>query len=194
MKIISETEAQNCWRLPIIDKRAKDGLPPYGSEWRVFPHISTSWEVMVFSRAYLDVVSEWWAKWKFTTGFKYEPGSAMCESGVKIFIGHVHESVFPFRGHGSVPKETLEEAARQGVIIPTERLGDFTPGVFEMRVIIPRGSSINGVADGAHATAGLLVHDGDQAVHPVVWEWQNQRWCDWQEAVDNGITLSDITD
>ncbi len=194
MKLISNTEAD--WLIigPVLQKRADDKLPPFGPEWKVFPNMRASGNVLLFSSGYMVKLAQWWSKWKAATGFEYKPGSAMCESGTKVLLGHIHESLLPFRGEGRVPQETIDAARGEGVSIPESRLGDFTPGAYEIRVRIPRGVSLNGVTDGGHSTPLLLTEEPDGRQTAQVFEWQNERWRDWEDAVKDGVELVDAID
>lgn len=205
MKLISVIEADILWADPVVKRYEALGQEVPEDIYAVFPKMRASFSVLAFSPGYLVKLSDWWAKWKFVTGFKYVPGSGMCESGTKVLLGHIHESLMPFRGTGSVPQETLDEAKAMGVSVPEERLGDFAPGAIELGVVIPKGVSLNGVTDGGHSTPGIILHepDGklravacepDGKLRAVVWEWQNERWMDWDEAVANGVELRNYAD
>lgn len=194
MKLIPFFDAENLWTAPIARRFESQGQPVPDSVYDVFLKMRASTMVLAFSQGYLVQMSDWWAKWKFNTGFKYAPGSAMCESGTKVLIGHIHESLMPFRGVGPVPRETLEAAKEQGVAVPEERLGDFTPGAAELRVVIPGGVSLNGVTDGGHDIPGLTLHEPDGRLRAVVFEWQNEQWLDWDEAVAKSVELRHYID
>lgn len=193
MTVIPLFEADTYLAGEIDQLRAERGLSP-NPNWRIFPTMRASADVVVFSEGYLSAMSEWWAKWKEATGFKYEPGSQMCESGTKIFIAHIHESLMPFRGEERVATEIVEQASREGHDIPKDKLGDFTPGAYEVRIQIPRGTSVNGVTDGGHSTPCLLVANPQGDIRAVIWEWQNGRWMDFVEMIRNGVNVVDAID
>lgn len=194
MKIIPSAEADFYWIGPVLQRRADAGLPPFGPEWRVFPNMRASWDVLVFSSGWLVKLAQWWETWKSATGFQYVTGSQMCESGTKRLIGEIQDAVLPFRGTGRVPMEVLDAARASGVQVPEQRLGDFTEGAYRLNVSIPSGVNLNGVTDGGHSTPGILVEEPDGRVVARVFEWQNSRWLDWEDAVKNGVKLVDCLD
>lgn len=190
MKLIPISEADSLWRVPALQYQATLSDAEYRTP-EPFPNMRASAMSLVFSFGYMVKLSRWWEEWKRATGFKYVPGSAMCESGTKVFIAHVHEAVLPFRGEGPVDPEIVEQARLESVIIPAERLGDFTPEVRELRIAIPRGVSVNGVTDGGHSTPGLIVEEPDGRIVANVWEWQNSKWTPWEELAAKGVYLHD---
>lgn len=193
MKLVDLTFADWLILGPVIQKRADDGKPPFGPEWKVFPNMRASLQVVVFSSAYMVKLAEWWSAWKEATGFDYKAGSGMCESGTKVLLGHISESFLPFRGEGPVPQEILDEARAQGHVIPSSRMGDFTEGAYRFNIRIPNDSPLNGVI-GPHSTPCLLVEDADGRQFAQCFEWQNQRWREWEDAVKDGVELVDVID
>lgn len=194
MKLITTQEADAVIAGPVIFKRLQAGLPWTCPDFRLFPNMRASGQVLVFSVGFLSSVNQWWQKELDASGFKYEPGSAECEAGTKRFIGRVMDMVQPFRGIGRVPQETIDEAKAQGHDCPTERLGDFTPGVYETRCLIPSGVNLNGVTDGGHSTITMLLLQPDGAIVAMFWEWQNRKWTDYSEAVAAGVNVLDQLD
>jgi len=191
MKLIPTSEADNYWLLPIWDAEEKAGKLPSSAP---FPAMRASDASLVFSSGYMVKLANWWSGWKAATGFKYEPGSQMCESGTKVLIAHVHESLTAFRGVGPVPMETLDQAAIERVTVPRERMGDFSPEIRELRIEIPAGIEVNGVTDGGHSTPGLLVEEPDGRVRACFFEWQNGQWSDYAAAVARGVIVHDCID
>ena len=191
MKLIPQAEADPYWTLPIWEADEKFKRNPGPAP---FPAMRASATALIFSRAYMGSLAKWWADWMAATGFRYEPGSQMCESGTKVLIAHVHEALAAFRGEGDVPDETIAQARREGVQCPTQRLGDFSPEIRELRIEIPAGISVNGVTDGGHSTPGLLVEEADGTVVAYIWEWQNGRWSDYAELVARGVIVHDCID
>lgn len=194
MNLIPTPEADQIIAGPVLMKRMADGLPFLEPEFRLFPNMRASGMVLVFSVGFLSAINQWWRDYLDATGFRYEPGSAECEAGVKKFIGQVMDMVQPFRGTGPVPRETIEEAEAQGHDCPKERLGDFTPGVYETRCVIPAGLSLNGVTDGGHSTVTMLLVQPDGQLTAVFWEWQNRQWTDYAEKVAAGVDIHDQLD
>jgi hypothetical protein len=189
MKLIPLGEADNLFLAPMLEAGQFDfdNLP--------FPHMRSSNSVLVFSEGYLVAVSQWWDAYLKATGFKYVPGSGMCEGGTKAFIGHVNEeAVNPFRGFGPVDPAVVEAAKEQGRECPTERLGDFAAGVYEIRCTIPGGVNLNGVTDGGHSTPVILVHDSNGEIVAFFYEWQNSQWEPLDEAVKRGVKILDVID
>lgn len=189
MKLINITEADNLFLAPMLDAKQ------YDFDKDPFPNMRASLNVLVFSEDYLPVVTEWWREYLKATGFKYEPGSAMCEGGTKVVIGHVNEeAVQPFRGDGDVDQAIVAAAKAQGREIPARRLGDFCAGVWEIRCIIPSGVNLNGVTDGGHSTPALFLHDKDGNVYVVIWEWQNGQWVRLDVAIKSGVVIRAVID
>jgi len=189
MKLIPSGEADSLFLGPMMEAGQLDFdvLP--------FPHMRASNEVLVFSEGYLVAVSQWWNAYLQAAGFKYAPGSGMCEGGTKAFIGHVNEeAVNPFRGFGPVDPLIVEAARAQGRDCPAERLGDFSPAVYEVRCVIPNGVNLNGVTDGGHSTPAILVHDASGAIVAFFWEWQNFKWELLDKAVKRGVKILDVID
>lgn len=189
MKLITVTEADAMFLSPMLE------AGQYDFDQDPFPHMRASSQVLVFSEDYLEDVTKWWKAYLEATDFKYEPGSQMCEGGTKVFIGHVNEeAVQPFRGYGDVAPAIVAAAKAAGREIPTKRLGDFAAGAWEVRCIIPRGVSLNGVTDGGHSTPAIFVHDMDGNVYAVIWEWQNGRWVRVDIAIKSGVKIRDAID
>jgi len=189
MKIIPSANADALFLSPMLEAGQFDfdNLP--------FPHMRSSNSVLVFSEGYLVAVSQWWDAYLKATGFKYAPGSGMCEGGTKAFIGHVNEeAVNPFRGFGPVDQAIVDAAREQGRECPTERLGDFSPAVYEVRCTIPSGVNLNGVTDGGHSTPVILVHDASGEVLAYFWEWQSSKWEPLDKAVKRGVKILDVID
>ncbi len=191
MKLVPLYDADNLFLAPMLEAGQYDFT--YATD--PFPKMRASASVLVFSEGYLVAVSQWWESYLKATGFKYAPGSGMCEGGTKAFIGHVNEeAVNPFRGVGSVDPAVVEAARAQGRDCPTERLGDFCPGVYEVRCTIPGGVNLNGVTDGGHSTPVILVHSPEGEVLPCFWEWQNSKWEHFDKAVKKGVKILDVID
>lgn len=189
MKIISAFEADACFELPAWDHAVKRGREHVPAQ---LPLMRASLETLVVHEDYLAELSDFIAKWKFETGYRYEPGSAMCEAGVLQARAHVDRACQPWRGIGRVPAEVIADAERKGRAVPKERLGDFAIPARELRVI--QGGVINGVADGGHSTVGLLVHDAEGAVRAEIWEWQNGRFLPLTSALELGFLMRDNLD
>lgn len=189
MKLIPTAEADALILSPMMEAGQFDfdNLP--------FPNMRASAQMLAFSEGYLVAASQWWEAYLKATGFKYVPGSGMCEAGTKAFIGHVsEESVNPFRGFGPVDSTIIEAARLQGRECPTERLGDFSPGVYEIRCTIPGGVNLNGVTDGGHSTPAIVVHQLDGELVIYFWEWQNSRWERLDAAIKRGVKILDAID
>jgi len=188
MKIIPLDEADTYIVAPIQESKPLEfvELP--------FPNLRASNFVMVFSEEFVKVMTDWWLKWMFETGFDYRAGSSMCESGVKILVGKIHQAVFPWRGEGDVDEKTLARAKEEGHEVPTQRFGDFNPGVYDLRCLIPKGVAINGVTDGGHSTALIFVHNKAGECWVLCWEWQNGSWARYDTALKNGVEVVDIID
>lgn len=191
MKLIQSGEADALFLSPML----KGGQFDFTDATNPFPKMRTSLSVLVFSEGYLVAVSQWWDAYRKATGFKYAPGSGMCEGGTKAFIGHVNEqSVDPFRGVGPVDPSVIAAAKAEGRDCPTERLGDFCPGVYEVRCTIPNGINLNGVTDGGHSTVVILVHGPNGEVVTYFWEWQSSKWSRLDDAVKRGVKITDVID
>ena len=189
MKLIPSGEADNLFLGPMMEAGQIDfdNLP--------FPNMRASNDVLVFSEGYLVAVSQWWDAYRQSTGFSYKPGSGMCEGGTKAFVGHVNEeAVDPFRGFGPVDPLIVEAALAQGRDCPTERLGDFSPAVYEVRCVIPGAVNLNGVKGGGHSTVVILVHDANGEVSAYFWEWQSLKWSRLDDAVKRGVKILDVID
>lgn len=188
MKVITLADADELILSPMLETKQLDfdNLP--------FPNMRASNAVMVFSEDFVDAMTEWWLKWQEATGFNYKAGSAMCESGVKILVGKIHQAVFPWRGVGKVDDEVIARARQEGHNPPTEKFGDFNPGAYDLRCVLPRGVVLNGVTDGGHSTAIIYVHDRAGKCFVKVWEWQNGRWVRYYAAVKDGVLVRDTID
>lgn len=190
MKVIPLVDADNLILGPMIDAGQYD----FSDETNPFPNMRASGSVMVFSEGFVDAMTEWWKKWQEATGFDYKAGSAMCESGVKVLVGKIHQAVLPWRGTGQVAQEVIDRAREEGHEVPTEKFGDFNPGVYDLRCLIKRGVSLNGVTDGGHSTAIIYVHNAAGECYVLVWEWQNGRWVRFALAVKDGVVVKDTLD
>lgn len=189
MKLITTPEADALILSPMMEHGQFDfdNLP--------FPNMRASNQVLVFSEGYLVDASQWWTEYRNATGLHYAPGSGMCEAGTKAFIGHVGaHGVQPFRGVGKVDEEVVAAARAQGRECPIEKLGDFSPGLYEIRCRIPGGVSLNGVTDGGHSTVAILIHHADGEIVAMLWEWQNARWERLDRAVARGVVITDAID
>jgi len=192
MKLITRPEADALLTTPIVALRLLSGT--YDEKFRVFPEMRSSDQVLVFSVGFLSAVTQWWRADLASTGFKYAPGSGMCEAGSKRFIGRIMDMVQPFRGTGDVERAIIEEAQSLGHACPTERLGDFSPGVYETRGAIPSGLDVNGVTDGGHDTITVLVVQPDGTIKALLWEWQNGEWVSYEDKVVAGFDIRDLID
>lgn len=188
MKIITLADADELILSPMLETKQLefDNLP--------FPNMRASNSVMVFSEDFVEAMTDWWKKWQFVVGFNYKAGSAMCESGVKILVGKIHQAVFPWRGEGKVDDEVIARAREEGHDPPTEKFGDFNPGVYDLRCLLYRGVSLNGVTDGGHSTAIIYVHDKDGNCYVLCWEWQSGAWTRFDEALKSGVLVRDTID
>jgi len=192
MRIIPRDIADRLLDQPIIAQRLLAGT--YDETFRVFPTMRTTDQVLVFSVGFLSAVTQWWLDHLKVTGFKYQPGSGECEAGAKKFIGQIQDMVQPFRGTGAVPQDTIDQAKAEGHDCPTQRLGDFGPGVYEVRGLIPAGLSVNGVTDGGHDTIAILVEQPDGTIAVMLWEWQNGEWVQYADKVVSGFNIMDVID
>lgn len=191
---ITLADADSLFTGPIIAQRERDGLSPLTELPPVFPNMRASAMCLAFHEDYLGALADWFEEWQASTGFVYRPGSGMCESGVKQVIAAVDLDVLPWRGFGPVDDAVLREAEKHGKALLREKQGDITGPDRRLHIVIPAGASINGVADGGHATLGMIVHNDEGECYAAVWEWQNGHFTRWDEAVNRGIQLADCID
>ncbi len=168
--------------------------------------------MLAFDRVYFhDQFTPFYKDWLETAmrpakqpdGSFYIPGSGMCEVGVHWAIGHLHESVVHYLGNGPVDAAVIAEARRLGYgdRVPSERLGDFTPGAFNTNIILEKGVTLNGVTGGGHSTLLAVVEEDDNpdpfqvdpdSIKLMSWEWETLAWTPFFDAVNRGVIYRDI--